>query len=156
MNVSSCSRLSVDRTCVADTLGANWNNMCKGVLTPMWAPATFASLICFADSHCNAHANCEGISEGGCLVFTGRGWTAACATTSLQILLSGQDAVLGPHVPGRDPLLDALSTFVGTPGSPALRPWEQGLPNTTDPAGQLAGNSNLLMPQHTEWDFSMP
>jgi len=47
--------------------------------------------------------------------------------------------VLGPAVPGRDPLLDALNSFVGTPGSPALRPWEQGLPNQTDPAGQLAG-----------------
>lgn len=50
------------------------------------------------------------------------------------------DAVLGPHVPGRDPLLDALNTFVGTPGSPAMRAWEQGLPNPTDPAGQLAGS----------------
>ncbi len=58
---------------------------------------------------------------------------------SLQQLLHNQDAVLGPAVPGRDPLLDALNSFVGTPGSPAVRPWEQGLPNQTDPAGQLAG-----------------
>ena len=70
-----------------------------------------------------------------------RGWTTACASNSLQNLLSMQDAVLGPHVPGRDPLLDALNTFVGTPGSPALRAWEQGLPNPTDPAGQLAGTT---------------
>ncbi len=60
---------------------------------------------------------------------------------SLQQLLDNQDSVLGPAVPGRDPLLDALNSFVGTPGSPALRPWEQGLPNQTDPAGQLAGQS---------------
>lgn len=76
---------------------------------------------------------------GEAVVFVGRGWTTVCATNSLQNLLNNQDAVLGPHVPGRDPLLDALNTFVGTPGSPALRAWEQGLPNPTDPAGQLAG-----------------
>lgn len=78
-----------------------------------------------------------------------------CAANSLQNLLSSQDAVLGPQVPGRDPLLDALNTFVGTPGSPALRAWEQGLPNPTDPAGQLTGACFILVaadqlaPQHS-------
>ena len=62
---------------------------------------------------------------------------------SLQQLLHTQDAALGPAVPGKDPLLDALHKFVGTPGSPALRPWEVGLPNQTDPAGQLAGTDFL-------------
>ena len=63
---------------------------------------------------------------------------------SLQKLLDSQDAVLGPAVPGRDPLLDALNSFVGTPGSPALRPWELGLPNQSDPAGQLAGTGHSV------------
>lgn len=63
---------------------------------------------------------------------------------SLQKLLDSQDAVLGPAVPGRDPLLDALNSFVGTPGSPALRPWELGLANQHDPAGQLAGTGPVL------------
>lgn len=77
-------------------------------------------------------------------VGTGRVWASTCGMYSLQRLLDSQDAVLGPAVPGRDPLLDALNSFVGTPGSPAVRPWEQGLPNQTDPAGQLAGLSLML------------
>ncbi len=76
-------------------------------------------------------------ADGGCTA--GRLWASTCGMHSLQQLLDNQDSVLGPAVPGRDPLLDALNSFVGTPGSPALRPWEQGLPNQTDPAGQLAG-----------------
>lgn len=69
----------------------------------------------------------------------GRVWASTCGSYSLQRLLDSQDAVLGPAVPGRDPLLDMLHTFVGTPGSPSVRPWEQGLPNQTDPASQLTG-----------------
>ncbi len=72
---------------------------------------------------------------------------------SLQQLLDNQDSVLGPAVPGRDPLLDALNSFVGTPGSPALRPWEQGLPNQTDPAGQLAGQLTCSMDADTWFIF---
>ena len=69
----------------------------------------------------------------------GRAWASTCGSYSLQRLLDSQDAVLGAAVPGRDPLLDVLHSFVGTPGSPPVRPWEQGLPNQTDPASQLTG-----------------
>ena len=69
----------------------------------------------------------------------GRNWAGTCGSYSLQRLLDSQDAVLGPAVPGRDPLLDVLNSFVGTRGSPPVRPWEQGLPHQTDPASQLAG-----------------
>lgn len=51
----------------------------------------------------------------------------ATASAALLRQLAGQDAVLGPNVPGRDPLEDALAGFAGAPGGPPLHPWEAGL-----------------------------
>ena len=47
--------------------------------------------------------------------------------STLQQLLNSQDAALGPWVPGRDPLEDALSAFAGAPGGPPSHPWMAGL-----------------------------
>jgi hypothetical protein len=55
------------------------------------------------------------------------GATTATASAALLRQLAGQDAVLGPNVPGRDPLEDALAGFAGAPGGPPLHPWEAGL-----------------------------
>ena len=55
------------------------------------------------------------------------GATTATASAALLRQLAGQDAVLGPSVPGRDPLEDALAGFAGAPGGPPLHPWEAGL-----------------------------
>lgn len=47
--------------------------------------------------------------------------------STLRQLLNSQDAALGPWVPGRDPLEDALSAFAGAPGGPSAHPWMAGL-----------------------------
>ena len=48
-------------------------------------------------------------------------------SSALRHLLNPQDAVLGPWLPGRDPLEDALAAFAGAPGGPPLHPWQAGL-----------------------------
>ncbi len=58
--------------------------------------------------------NCAGAAE-------------AVATSVLQQLLNPQDAVLGPWIPRRDPLEDALNSFVGSAGGPSPHPWEAGM-----------------------------
>ena len=55
------------------------------------------------------------------------GAAEAVATSVLQQLLNPQDAVLGPWVPRRDPLEDALNSFVGSAGGPSPHPWEAGM-----------------------------
>ena len=50
------------------------------------------------------------------------------AASALRQVLNRQDDVLGPWIPGRDPLEDALATFAGAPGGPLHHPWEAGLP----------------------------
>lgn len=50
----------------------------------------------------------------------------AVANSALQALLNKQDAVLGPWIPGEDPLEDALQAFAGAPGGPCPHPWEAG------------------------------
>ncbi|KAK9820084.1 hypothetical protein WJX72_005985 [[Myrmecia] bisecta] len=55
------------------------------------------------------------------------GAASAVASSTLRQLLNKQDAVLGPWVPGRDPLEDALQAFAGAPGGPPHHPWEAGL-----------------------------
>ena len=50
----------------------------------------------------------------------------AVAATSLQSFLNPQDAVLGPWIPGRDPLHDALQSFAGAPGGVHRHAWEVG------------------------------
>ncbi|KAL0055345.1 hypothetical protein WJX82_010851 [Trebouxia sp. C0006] len=110
----------------------------------------------FAPEHASLLRLCASALKGTSAP-SGRLWASACGMHSLQQLLDNQDSVLGPAVPGRDPLLDALNSFVGTPGSPALRPWEQGLPNQTDPAGQLAGSGDIAssaMPFPQAWSLS--
>ena len=57
----------------------------------------------------------------------GAGPTAGNPMSTLQQLLNSQDAALGPWVPGRDPLEDALSAFAGAPGGPPAHPWMAGL-----------------------------
>ena len=47
--------------------------------------------------------------------------------STLRQLLNSQDAALGPWVPGRDPLEDALAAFAGAPGGAPLHPWMAGL-----------------------------
>jgi hypothetical protein len=59
-------------------------------------------------------------------------WSAAAeavavASSALRGQLHGQDAVLGPWVPGSDPLEDSLNAFSGAPGGPTHHPWEAGL-----------------------------
>ena len=57
----------------------------------------------------------------------GAGAAEAVATSVLQQTLNPQDAVLGPWVPRRDPLEDALNSFVGSAGGPSPHPWEAGM-----------------------------
>ena len=61
------------------------------------------------------------------LLLGGAGAAEAVATSVLQQLLNPQDAVLGPWVPRRDPLEDALNSFVGSAGGPSPHPWEAGM-----------------------------
>ncbi|KAL3149121.1 hypothetical protein ABBQ32_001960 [Trebouxia sp. C0010 RCD-2024] len=110
----------------------------------------------FAPEHASILRLCASALKGTSAP-SGRSWSGKCGSYSLQRLLDTQDAVLGPAVPGRDPLLDALNSFVGTPGSPPVRPWEQGLPNQTDPASQLAGGGSIqssAMPFPQAWSLS--
>lgn len=65
------------------------------------------------------------------------GATMATASAALLRQLAAQDAVLGPNVPGRDPLEDALAAFAGAPGGPLLHPWEAGLASKSGPGESL-------------------
>ncbi len=55
------------------------------------------------------------------------GPAAGNPVSTLRQLLNSQDAALGPWVPGRDPLEDALAAFAGAPGGPPAHPWMAGL-----------------------------
>lgn len=44
--------------------------------------------------------------------------------------------MLGPLLPGRDPLEDALTAFAGAPGGPIMHAWEAGLPPRSGPGLQ--------------------
>jgi hypothetical protein len=67
----------------------------------------------------------------------------ATASAALLRQLAAQDAVLGPSVPGRDPLEDALAAFAGAPGGPPLHPWEAGMAPKSAP-GPCCQQSSLL------------
>ena len=56
---------------------------------------------------------------------------SSAASSTLRLLLNGQDAPLGPWVVGRGPLDDALEAFAGAPGGPQCHPWEAGLPSSS-------------------------
>ena len=132
MQLQACSLLLCRTFSVLHALSRHGKHRVRQMLSRYWhaEPATSFTYTTFkaAEQICRLTA-----------VSAGRVWASVCGSYSLQRLLNSQDAVLGPAVPGRDPLLDALNSFVGTPGSPPLRAWEQGLANQTDPAGQLTG-----------------
>ena len=68
------------------------------------------------------------------------GWSRACMIKRHAVmLLIAQDAVLGPCVPGRDPLGDALAAFAGAPGGPTALPWQAGLLYSTGGADPSPG-----------------
>ena len=51
--------------------------------------------------------------------------------------------MVGPLLPGRDPLEDALFAFAGAPGGPPMHAWEAGLPPRSGP-GMLTHDPSAL------------